>query len=74
MIPVDGAGWNAGDLFDAPFDVPCVFVVCVCSFHIILYIWRRHHCYEGMQDLVGCSALTHLEQEWIFIVHLYRFL
>ena len=29
MIPVDGAGWNAGDWFDAPSDVPCVFVVSV---------------------------------------------
>ena len=29
MIPVDGTGWNAGDWFDAPSDVPCVFVVSV---------------------------------------------
>ena len=30
MILVDGAGWNAGDWFDAPSYKPFVFKVSVC--------------------------------------------
>ena len=51
MIPVDGAGWNAGDLFDAPSDVPCVFVVSVCSFH-----WRIFCIYGDVTIVMkGCK-------------------
>ena len=52
MILEDGAGWNAGDWFDAPSYIPCVFEVSVCSFH-----WRVFCTYGEVTIVVRCSKI-----------------